>query len=57
MEEELLEIANLMDNFSKKYDCKIEVETYEARLLENEEIKIAYKLKVIKPQKVLGVNI
>ena len=55
MEEKLLEIAKLMDNFSKEYDCRIEVETYEARLLETEEIKTAYRLKVIKPQKVLEV--
>ena len=48
MEDKLLEIAKLMDNFSKEYNCRIEVETYEARLLETGEIKTAYRLKVMK---------
>ena len=55
MEEKLLEIMKLMDNFSKEYDCRIEVETYEARLLGTKEIKTAYRLKVTKPQKVLEI--
>ena len=43
------------ENFSKEYNCRIEVETYEARLLETGEIKTAYRLKVMKLQKVLEV--
>ena len=53
MEEKLLEIVKLMDNFSKEYDCRIEVETFEARVLETGEIKTAYRAKVIKPKKIL----
>lgn len=55
MEEKLLEIARLMDDFSKEYNCRIEVETWAGQTMRDREIKYIYNLKAVKPQTVLEV--
>lgn len=55
MEEKLLEIARLMDDFSRKYDCRIEVETWAGQTIRDRELKYIYNLKAVKPQTVLEV--
>ena len=55
MEEELLEIARLMDDFSREYDCRIEVETWAGQTIRDRELKYIYNLKAVKPQTVLEV--
>ena len=53
MEEKLLEIARLMNNFSKEYGCVIDVETYESKYIDSKDIKIIYRLRAIKPEQIL----
>lgn len=48
MEQELREIVLKMDEFSNKYDCRIKVETIEAREIPNDRKRCIYDLKVIK---------
>ena len=55
MEEKLLEIANMMDDFSKEYNCRIEVETWAGQTMRDRELKYIYNLKAVKPQTVLEV--
>lgn len=55
MEEKLLEIARLMDNFSREYNCRIEVETWAGQTMRDRELKYIYNLKAVKPQTVLEV--
>lgn len=55
MEEKLLEIAKLMDEFSKEYNCRIEVETWAGQTMRDRELKYIYNLKAVKPQTVLEV--
>lgn len=55
MEEKLLEIARLMDDFSKEYNCRIEVETWAGQTMRDREMKYIYNLKAVKPQTVLEV--
>ena len=55
MEEKLLEIARLMDDFSREYDCRIEVETWAGQTMRYRELKYIYNLKAVKPQTVLEV--
>lgn len=55
MEEKLLEIARLMDDFSKEYNCRIEVETWAGQTMRDREIKYIYNLKAVKPQTILEV--
>ena len=55
MEEKLLEIAKLMDEFSKEYNCRIEVETWTGQTMRDRELKYIYNLKAVKPQTVLEV--
>ena len=55
MEERLLEIAKMMDKFSKEYNCRIEVETWAGQTMRDREIKYIYNLKAVKPQTVLEV--
>ena len=55
MEDKLLEIAKLMDNFSEEYGCRIEVETWVGQTMLNKELKYIYNLKAVKPQTVLEV--
>ena len=55
MEERLLEIARLMDDFSKEYNCRIEVETWAGQTMRDRELKYIYNLKAVKPQTVLEV--
>lgn len=55
MEDKLLEIAKLMNDFSKKYDCAIDVETYIAQSLENKESNIIYRLKAVRREGTLEV--
>lgn len=50
MENELLTIAKLMDDFSKKYNYRIDVETFECRHIGKKEAEIVYRLKAIKPE-------
>ena len=37
MEDKLLEIAKLMDNFSKEYNRRIDIERYESRFVDEKE--------------------
>ena len=53
MEEELKEIAIRMNEFSNKYNCKIQVETYESRYIEDDKTRTIYKLTAIKPEQIL----
>lgn len=55
MEEKPLEIAKLMDEFSKEYNCRIEVETWAGQTMRDRELKYIYNLKAVKPQTVLEV--
>lgn len=55
MEEKLIEIAKMMDDFSREYDCRIEVETWAGQTMRDREIKYIYNLKAVKPQPVLEV--
>ena len=55
MEEKLLEIAKMMDDFSREYDCRIEVETRAGQSMRDREIKYIYNLKAVKPQPILEV--
>ena len=50
MKEKLLEIAKLMDNFSKEYGCRIDIETFESRFADEKETRIIYKLKAVTPE-------
>lgn len=54
MEEKLLEIARLMDDFSKEYDCSIEVETYESRYIDTGKKYLIYRLRAVKPEQILS---
>lgn len=53
MEEKLLEIARLMDDFSKEYDCNIEVEKYESRYIDTGKKYLIYILRAIRPEQIL----
>lgn len=53
MEEELKEIAMKMNEFSKKYECKLEVEAYESKYIDTNKTYIVYKLTAIKPEQIL----
>lgn len=55
MEDKLLEIAKLMDNFSKEYNCRIEVETWAGQTMKDREIKYIYNLKAVEPKTVVEV--
>lgn len=55
MEDKLLEIAKLMDNFSKEYNCRIEVETWAGQTLGDREIKYIYSLKAVEPKTLVEV--
>lgn len=55
MEEKLIEIAKMMDDFSREYDCRIEVETWAGQTMRDREIKYIYNLKAVKPQPILEV--
>lgn len=55
MEEKLLEIAKMMDDFSKEYGCRIEVETWAGQTIGDRELKYIYNLKAVKPQTVVEV--
>lgn len=55
MEEKLLEIASLMDKFSREYNCRIEVETWAGKTIRDREIKYIYNLKAVKPQTIVEV--
>lgn len=50
MENELLTIAKLMNDFSEKYNCRIDVETFECRCIGKKEAEIVYRLKAVKPE-------
>lgn len=54
MEEKLLEIAKMMDDFSKEYNCRIEVETYESRYIDTGKKRIVYRLRAIRPEEILA---
>ena len=54
MEDELKEIAMKMNEFSKKYDLKIDVETFEGVTINNDNGEIVYKLKAVRPEKTLA---
>lgn len=54
MENELKEIASRMNEFSKKYECKLEVETYESQYINTKETRIIYKITAIKPEKIIA---
>lgn len=54
MEEELKIIASKMNEFSEKYDLKITVETFESVTINNDDRKTIYKLKAVKPEKILA---
>lgn len=51
MEEELKIIACKMNEFSKKYDLKIDVETFESVTINNDDGEIVYRLKAVRPEK------
>lgn len=55
MEEKLLEIAKMMDDFSREYGCRIEVETLAGQTMRDREIKYIYNLKAVRPQPILEV--
>lgn len=55
MEQKLLEIARLMDDFSREYDCRIEVETWAGQTIRDKEIRYIYNLKAVKQQPILEV--
>lgn len=55
MEEKLLEIAKMMDDFSREYGCRIEVETWAGQTIGDRELKYIYNLKAVKPQTVVEV--
>ena len=54
MEDELKEIAMKMNEFSKKYECKLEVEAYESKYIDTKEKIIIYKITAIKPEKIIA---
>lgn len=54
MEEELRMIASKMNEFSKKYDLKIDVETFESVTINNDDREIIYRLKAVRPAKTLA---
>lgn len=54
MNEELKKITSEMNNFSKKYNCLIKVETIEARSLETQEMSHIYKLSTEKEKFEVG---
>ena len=54
MEEELKIIACKMNEFSKKYDLKIDVETFESVTINNDDGEIVYRLKAVRPEKTLA---
>lgn len=54
MTKELEEIIVKMNNFSKKYNCKIEVSTYERKYIKNNKTEYTYRLEAIKPKEVIA---
>ena len=54
MQEELEEIVIKMNEFSKKYECKLELETYEKMYVNSDVYECIYKLKAIKPRKIIA---
>lgn len=53
MEEKLIEIAKMMNSFSKEYDYQIEVEAFESKNFVTGENRIIYNLKAVEPQKTI----
>lgn len=53
MEEKLLEIAKMMNDFSKEYDCRIDIETYESQYIGERKKRIIYRLSAVKPEEIL----
>lgn len=52
MKEELLKIVKEMDDFSKKYNCRLDVETYERKYIDSGEIYYKYILQAVIPEKI-----
>ena len=50
MEEKLIEIAAMMDKFSKEYGYRIDVETFERKYINTGETRIIYNLKAVIPE-------
>ncbi len=50
MEEKLIEIAAMMDKFSKEYGYRIDVETFESKYINTGETRIIYNLKAVIPE-------
>lgn len=51
MQEELKKIISEMNNFSKKYNCIIKVETIKSINLDTEEVSYIYDLKTEEEEK------
>lgn len=51
MQEELKKIISEMNNFSKKYNCRIKVETIKSINLDTKETSYIYELKTEEEEK------
>ena len=54
MEEELKEIASRMNEFCEKYECKLDIETYESMYIDTGKTKIIYKITAVKPEQIIA---
>ena len=56
MEEELFKIAKEIDNFSKKYNCRLDIEVYEQNYIDTGKIYYKYVLRAVIPEQVKQVS-
>lgn len=54
MEEKLIEIARMMNDFSEKYGYEIDIETYNHRYIGEKRKRITYRLRAIKPEETVA---
>lgn len=54
MESELNQIVYVMNCFSEKYKCKLELETYELKSIGPTESIYINKLKAVRPEKIIA---
>ncbi len=54
MKEELRRILLMMNDFSAKNNCEIQVETYKACSMDKEYSAIIYDLKAVKDEKIIA---
>lgn len=54
MEEDLNQIVILMNRFSEKHKCKLELEVYQVRRIDSTEPRYINKLKAVQPERIIA---